>query len=98
MALKIHATKTSPNRVLLVNRGGVETPFTQDRDVFKVMLPAVKYGYMLVFMIIPVGDAHPERSQYIQIMRNEETLKKLTVKQARRLPRTSDGAFEIHLN
>jgi hypothetical protein len=86
-----------PNSQMFQVTGGEEREMPQTNGVFLLDLPLLGYGYREVFGIIPVGQRHPERHEYVILKRSGKTLYRVSVASLRSSPRDPDGACLLRL-
>jgi len=61
--------------------------------IYTVRLPWERSGECMVLCIRVSGEGHPEKSETISITQGNIVVKRITVADIRKLPRSSDGAY-----
>ena len=69
----------------------------QENHRFLIDLPNKRYGYMLALLIVPIGNSAPEKKEEILIMRNNETVRQISIAKIRRLPVDPDGTHILKI-
>ena len=68
-----------------------------DNHHFLLDLPNIRYGYMLAFLIIPIGNSAPEKHEDVLVMRDNEVVRQISIARIRRLPVDPDGTHILKI-
>ncbi len=77
--------------------GREEREMTQTNGVFLLQLPLLGYGYREFFGVVPIGQTHPERHEYVILKRSGKIVQRISVASLRDGPRDSEGVYLLRL-
>ena len=64
---------------------------------FLIDLPNIRYGYMLALLVVPIGNNAPETNEEVLVLRDNETVRKISIAKIRRLPTDPDGTHVLKI-
>ena len=88
-------TPSPADYTLTSSQAKVRTDLENHR--FLIDLPNIRYGYMLALMVVPIGNNAPENNEEVLVLRDNETVRIISIAKIRRLPKDPDGTHVLKI-